>query len=149
MAVGWALREGHPSCAFQTPLTQKSAWKRTARVSCMCSWESPARRTARYTRDESTWESAGESALPRHGDSQIQTHSASETSSFLPLDCARVKLALALIKTCRHLEWGPQKPVTPPTSLSQASQPPQCTVSTWEKEEQAPFSREPGGGGGC
>lgn len=44
-------------------------------------------------------------------------------SSFPPLDCARVKLALALIKTCRHLEWGPQKPVTPPTSLSQADQP--------------------------
>lgn len=27
-------------------------------------------------------------------------------SSFLPLDCARVELARALIKTCRHLEWG-------------------------------------------
>lgn len=122
LAAGWTLREGHPSCAFQTPLTQKSAWKITARVSCISSWESHARRSA-YTQEESTWESARRSHFLATGIRQIQTHSASEMSSFVPLDCARVKLALALIKTCRHLEWGPQKPVTPPTSLSQANQP--------------------------
>lgn len=65
----------------------------------------------------------------------IQPLSTSEMSSFLPLDCTRVKLALVLIKTCRHLELGPQKPVTPPTLLSQASQP----SLIWEKEEQVYF----------
>ena len=48
-------------------------------------------------------------------------------SSFLPLNGARVKLALALIKTCQHLE--PQKPVTPLTSLSWTNQPCPDSVS--------------------
>lgn len=63
----------------------------------------------------------GEISLCCNGIQQIRTLSASEMSGFLPLDCARVKLAQMLIKTCRHLEWDPQKPVTLPASLSQGT----------------------------
>ena len=51
------------------------------------------------------------------GTLQILTLSASEMSSFLPLHCARVKLALALMKTCQHLKWSPSPETCHPSYI--------------------------------
>lgn len=84
------------------------------------------------------------------GTVHIQTLLASEMSSFLPLDCARVKLSLALIKTCQHLEPGPHRNLSPllhhyprKSALSEA-----VSILDWGQEEQAPCVRRPRGGRG-
>lgn len=109
-----------PNQAVDAPLAHKSVWKVTAEGQPHL----PRLGDVKAQPDESTRRHLPSIAT---GTLQIETLFASEMSSFLPLHGARVKLALALMKTCRHLE--PQKPVTPPTPLSWKNQPSPDSVS--------------------
>lgn len=103
-----------PNRAVDTPLAQKQCVVSAARVrrTSSCGLCMPGEQGAH-----------GKPALGRSlrpaispgtvGTMHIRMLLASEMSSFLPLDCARVKLSLALIKTCQHLELGPTETCHP------------------------------------
>lgn len=111
---------GFPNRAVDTLLAQKTCMesKRLSQLHLQ-SWDLHAWGTLSTNRPSLPWELRALGDLPGTARTRrTQRLPASEMSSLLPLDCARVKLARALIKTCHCLAWGPPEACHPPTSLS-------------------------------